>query len=170
MKKTNIELIKKMIEYLNNKEEQRKYIIGENSFTRNRKMPFEKMIVFMVNLIKKSLSIELLNFQKVMQKIVRSSKKEIEYMTKSAFSQARKKISGLFFKKWNEVLVKEYYTDNEERIKRWHGKRIAATDGTTLYLINKAEIVKEFGVQKNQAVEVPMALVTCIYDVMNGLF
>lgn len=170
MIKTNLEIVKKLKKYLYNIEERRKYIKGKNSFTRNRKMPFELMIVFMLNMIKKTLSVELLGFYKTLEKVTQKGKKVTELVTKSGFSQGRKKLCGEFFKSWNRVLVKEYYTDNDGRIKKWRGKRLAATDGTTLYLINKAEIKEEFGVQRNQTMEVPMAQVICSYDVMNDIF
>lgn len=57
--------------------------INTKDFTRERKLTFSKLIIFIVNLARKSLQIELYNFADLLGDL--SS-------TKQAFSKARKKI------------------------------------------------------------------------------
>ena len=67
-----------------------------------------------------------------MEKII---KKDNNNYTKSAYTQARAKISPSLFVMLNEEMIKEYYED-ENRIKLFKGLRILAIDGSTLQLPN----------------------------------
>ena len=133
-------------------------------FTRNRKLTFTKVVLFIINLSKKSLAIELTNFLSLFDSMGEGMK-----CSKSAFSQARKKLVPEFFCDWNDLLINEYYTDNDQRIKRWNGFRIFGVDGSTLHLIDKPDVIEYFGCQPNGSIEVPMARLMSCYDVLNNM-
>ena len=67
-----------------------KYKVSQNDFTRRRKQSFHNTILFMMNFLTKSLSIEIENFVSFIKN--RIGLGDIEYFTKSAFVQCRKKI------------------------------------------------------------------------------
>lgn len=132
------------------------------NFTRNRKLSFENLVLFLINLSKKSLSIELKEFFGLLST-------DYSPCSKSAFCQQRKKLRHYFFKVWNELLITSFYRYYQENVKRWNGFRLWGIDGSTLYLINKKEVREYFGVQSNKHAEIPMARAMYIYDVLNNL-
>lgn len=165
MLKTNLQIINQLKKFLENYFEQKElYTKSAKNFIRKRTITFPIIVVFIINMAKKSLSVELSEFFDIFEK----EDKELE-CTKSAFSQARYKLKHDFFIAWNEVLKKEFYTNNDERVKRWKGFILNAVDGSTSYLMGKDEIIDYFGTQSNQFVEVPMARVMNSYDVLNNI-
>jgi hypothetical protein len=166
MRKTNITITERIRTFIEVSSNNEKYINNREDFTRKRKLTFTRVVIFIANIVKKSLSIELVNFFDRLDKL---GENNTNSCSKSAFSQARKKLKSVFFEDCTKELVKEYYTDNDERVKRWKGFRLIGIDGTTLYLLDKGDIKEEFGVQSNQSVEIPMAMVMCGYDVLNNL-
>ena len=132
-------------------------------FTRNRKLPFSSLILFMLNLVKQTLQKELTNFIS----LISSSKENI---TKSAFSQSRKKLRAEAFIELNETLIESFYEDDD--FKKWKGFRLLAIDGTCLTLPQSNEIIKDFGFAKNNVNPesiIPMAKVSSFYDLLNGI-
>ena len=77
--------------------------------TRQRKMPFEKVLLFMMNLSRRNMQVEPTNF-------TRSFSDGIRDVTKSAFNQNRKKVRPTVFRKLLDVITQEFYSDNEERV------------------------------------------------------
>ncbi len=126
---------------------------NSSCFIRDRKMPFKGFIYFMMNLVKKSLQIELTNF---MQKF--TTHKNI---SKSAFSQQRMNLKPEAFIDLNKLLVEKYYEDNS--FKRWNGFRLVGIDGSTLELPKSEEILSVFGHDNG----VPMARISTLYDLLN---
>jgi len=135
------------------------YILGRNnpkSFTRERKMPFPAIIVFIINLAKKSLQLELNSFTDLCD-----NKFDI---TKQAFSKSRQNLSPEVFKMINEKLVTEVYSDNQ--IKMFKGLRVFGVDGSTVRLPSSNELYKEYGSDiKNNSV--PLSRISVMYDVLN---
>jgi hypothetical protein len=140
------------------------YTKDTKAFTRNRKLSFKKVVLFLINLPKRSLSVELAKFFSITEEI-----DSVQTASKSAFSQARKNLDHKFFIDWNQVLLNEFYTDNEDGIKRWNGFRLMGTDGSTVCVPNKPDVVEHFGVNKNQNKSVPMARLNIHYDLLNHL-
>lgn len=136
---------------------------SEKDFTRNRKLPFASLILFMLNLVKQTLQKELTNFIS----LISSSKENI---TKSAFSQSRRKLKAEAFIELNDTLVESFYEDGD--YKKWEGFRLLAIDGTCLTLPQSDEIIKDFGFAKNNVNPksiIPMATVSSFYDLLNGI-
>ncbi len=132
-----------------------------SDFTRNRKLTFEKVVAFILNMPKRSLSIELYDFFAVLG--------SADPATKAAFSQQRTKLLPHFFFVWNRFIVNAFYEHYGESVKRWKGFRLLAVDGSTAYLINTKDVVKEFGHQTGNRKDVPMATVVQIHDVLNDI-
>ena len=160
MNKTNIQIIRKLQQFLfNAANEKEKYCQREADFTRTRKLSFVGVVLFLLNLPKKSLSIELADYFK-----------ELDFgalaaATKSAFSKARYKMKALFFIDWNKLLLKEFYTDNEARVELWLGHTILGVDGSTVSLFNMEDVREFFGTMSGVVMG---RMMSCI-DVLNGL-
>ncbi len=71
---------------------------GEHDFSRERKLPLERIAGILINLPKRSLSIEI-------QEFFDSLEKGLGSCTKGAFSLQRSKLKPLFFKVWNKWLL-----------------------------------------------------------------
>jgi hypothetical protein len=89
-------------------------------------------------------------------------------VSKSAFSQARKKLNPSAFRALNAMLLAQW--EKQVNVPRWHGFRLLAGDATTLRLPNLPEIIDEFGVHGDRwGGETPLAQVFGLMDVASGL-
>jgi hypothetical protein len=92
----------------------------------------------------------------------------IRAVTKSAFSQARKKLKPSAFKALNSLLLDRWYQSVE--VPRWHGFRLLAADSTSLRVPGLPETIDEFGLHSGSKGEpVPMAMAFGLYEVFSGL-
>jgi len=134
-------------------------------FTRSRKLSFSRLVLFITKLCKKTLSVELEQFFK-------QDLNQPDACTISAFSQQRKKLKGKFFSIWNQVLCNSFYhyAAGTEHIRRWHGFRLLAADGSVVSLITSNTLYKHFGGQRNQHRHFCGAKAFFHYDVLNRLF
>ncbi|WP_103867425.1 IS4 family transposase [Aquimarina sp. I32.4] len=136
--------------------------MSPTDFSRERKLTLRRVVGIIINMPKRSLSIEL-------QQFFDSINFDKQAATKGAFSLQRGKLLPLFFEAWNRLLVDCFYHYYEDNIKRWRGFRLQAVDGSTAYLIDKPDIVREFGTQDNQYTKTPMAQVMQLQDVLNDI-
>jgi hypothetical protein len=134
----------------------------EKDFSRERKLPLERIVGIIINLPKRSLSIEI-------QEFFDSLGKGLESGTKGAFSLQRTKLQVLFFQVWNCWLVDCFYHYYGNKVKRWRGFLLQAVDGSATYLINKKEVIEYFGTQDNQYVSIPMGRVMQVQDILNDI-
>lgn len=117
----------------------------------------------MLNLLRKSLSLEIENFIDFL-KTGPATK-----FTKSAFVQARNKVRPEVFERLSLVLLNEFYSDNESAIKLWNGFRVLAVDGSRVTLPITEELMDIYGQSKNQSDTVLVqARCSVIYDVLNN--
>jgi hypothetical protein len=92
----------------------------------------------------------------------------IHGFSKSAFVQYRKKIKPEVFKSLSDSLIEEFYTDNDDSIKRWKGFRLLAVDGSRLILPDTMELESIYGKTRNQSeTGVVQARISVLYDVLN---
>lgn len=155
--------LKAFLEIVTKNPEVRKLIAQSDSdFSRIRKLPLESLVSLIINLPKRSLSIELQEFFENLGKPDLAA-------TKGAFSLQRTKLLPLFFQVWNDLLVKCFYEYYGENLKLWRGFRLQAVDGSTAYLINREDVREYFGTQDNQHTCIPMARVMQIQDVLNDI-
>ncbi|MGJ7033757.1 hypothetical protein GGU45_004275, partial [Niabella hirudinis] len=115
----------------------------EGDFSRQRKLTLDRVVGIIINMPKRSLSIEIQTF-------FDSLKKDLESATKGAFSLQRSKLKPLFFEVWNKWLVNNFYHYYGDKAKRWRGFRVQAVDGSPLYLLNRPDLIKHFGTHNNQ--------------------
>jgi len=143
-----------------------KFRLSENDFTRVRKQTFSNTLLFMMNFLRKSLSLEIENFVKHISSL--KDGKFVSVFSKSAFSQCRNKIKPEVFVHLNQTLIREFYTDNDDSVKLWEGFRLLAIDGSRLTLPNTEELKNYYGETKNQTnAGVVQARVSVMYDVLN---
>ena len=129
-------------------------------FIRERKLPFPRLILFMLNLVKQSLQKELSEFF-----INFSSDKNI---TNSAFCQSRMKLNHTAFIELNDTIIKEFYTDNDFEL--WKGFRLLSIDGSRIQLPLSLEIIESFGYAENNSVTmIPMAQASYCFDLLNEM-
>lgn len=166
MVEANLKIIEELKNFLNRFSEDhqlRKSVTSkESDFTRNRKLPFHRLVGMIINMPKRSLSIEL-------QEFFDHIEKGSTGCTKGAFCSQRSKLNALFFQMWNQRLVDSFYLQYKDKVARWHGFRVQAVDGSTVYLPNKAEIIKHFGTHNNQHASIPMARTMQLQDVLNNI-
>ena len=146
---------------VNNDELKSLFVTNHNDFSRDRKLTIEKLIGIIINMPKRSLSIELNDFFNIL--------KDNKPATKSAFSLQRIKLLPVFFQVWNYFLVDCFYKYNANNILRWKGFRLLAVDGSTANLVNKEDVINYFGTQNNQYSQAPMARIMQVYDVLNDM-
>lgn len=134
---------------------------SSKDFIRNRKLPFEKLVLFIARLCKKTLSIELESFFEQAGCSINCSV--------SAFTQQRIKLKPILFYFWNMLLWNSFYTYYGNAVKRWKGYRVVAADGSSISLINNEFLRRYFGGQSNQQTHFVLAKTFYHYDVLNEL-
>lgn len=148
-------------EVSNNQEVKSLFVSSSQAFSRERKLTIQRLIGIIINMPKRSLSIELRDFFNLLS--------DNHPATKGAFSQQRCKLLPVFFRVWNAFLVESFYSHYKDKVKRWKGFRLLAVDGSTVNLINKKDVVDFFGTNDNQYSKTPMARIIQAYDVLNDL-
>jgi len=128
-------------------------------FTKELKMSFKDIMLFILNMPKKTLQIELNNF-------FNSVLKRDDSITKQAYSDARQKIKPEAFIALNDSLNKVFYEEFDD-YKVWNGYRLSAIDGSVLEIPNTEQLRNEFGYVSNLHTKTAKAMSSCIYDVQN---
>jgi hypothetical protein len=138
-----------------------KHRLKPEYFTRKCKMNFKDVVLFGLNMAKKTLQVELNSFfETVLQK---------DYsITKQAYSESRQKIDPGVFIDLNDRINKVIYEEYSE-YELWNGYRISAIDGSVLALPNTELLRNEFGYVENQTVKLARAKASCVFDVINKI-
>lgn len=161
MRAVNLHIISELKSFLTRAcAEKAKYCQAPTDFTRTRKLPFNRVVLLIINMLKRSLSVELVDFFEHIDALAQSA-------TKSAFSIARKKLKPSFFEDWNEVLFQTYYQKANETMCKWKNFILKSTDGSTAYLFNDKDkkMEEHFGLHNGKV----MARLMVCYDVLNEL-
>lgn len=148
---------------------QRKYIFSVHfknlsrkkvtDFTRNRKMPFTDMIMFMLNQIKASTQTELDGLFDLTGAIEKQ-------MTQQSFSEARQKLRYEACRR--ALFDNSVETMYEGGFSTWHGFRVLAVDGTKLQLPSDPKLKAKFGTLGRGDTAVS-AQSSCLFDVLNDM-
>jgi hypothetical protein len=123
-----------------------------NDFTRNRKLPFWKLCMFLLGIVHECL---LVSFRRFGEKIGEPIK-----MSEQSLSEARNKIRWEAFKELSESVSEFAYTGSYDR---WNGYRVWGLDGTKFALPNYPKLAEVFGDEKGS----PSARGSILYDVLN---
>ena len=135
----------------------------EKDFTRKRCLSFVCVVLMLVNMMKRALQDELDEFFKLFHQ----EKVASRHVSKSAFSQARKKLKASAFVELNQEQVGYFYAHFAPT--RWQGYRLTAIDGTLLDVPNNSATRAEFGVwgSRHKGEGTPKARVSQLFDVLN---
>jgi hypothetical protein len=140
----------------------------EQDFTRNRKQPFSNTLLFMFNLLRRSLAIEIDGFVQYLNTCFSAG--HTKGFTTSAFVQNRKKIDSSVFSHLSSVLVENFYTADNESLVLFKGFRLLAVDGSHITLPFTEELREDYGVTKNQTeADIVQARSSVLYDVLNHI-
>jgi hypothetical protein len=129
-------------------------------FSRERKVGFSDIVMFILSFAKKTLQLELDSFFR----IVKDGNMSI---TKQAFSAARQKISPTVFRTLQNEMVELFYTASD--VRTYRGYRLLAIDGTTLEMKNSKELRDAFGFARNNAEPTARARASALYDIENDI-
>jgi hypothetical protein len=148
---------KRISETLSSPEFAERHRVNEKAFTRERKLPLPQLVKYLLNLRKGANQDELDRFFEVV-----CDQPLADSVSKSALTQARAKLRADAFAELNDVLVDGAM--NGLPMRRWHGFRLLAVDGSSFLLPKEPAIVEAFG----QTGEVtPQARFSRLYDVLN---
>ena len=144
---------------------QTKHKIGINSFTRDRKLGFDKIMTMMIKKSNKSLQNSINDTQLTLGEDVTISN--------SAYTQARAKLNYTAFEEFAQMAVEIFYKDGD--YETYKGFRILAIDGSIVTLPNTEDVKREFNPMKvkcqikDYAKDVSQARVSCLFDVLNSI-
>lgn len=126
-------------------------------FTRDRKMPFKQLVLFMINMVRSSIQTCLDNYFEMMGQ-------EDVHMTEQSFSEARQKINWEAFQDLFKTIVDHIYTGY---YKTWHGYRVSAIDGTKVQIPDDPKLRGYFGTT-GEGNTAATGQASALYDVLNN--
>ena len=129
-------------------------------FSRRRKIGFTDYMYLTIQNLKSSLQAGLNAFFDAQKD------RQIEY-SKQAFSKGRKRIKPEAFQELFQTVVDSFYEKAE--LTGWKGYQLFGIDGTRLNLPCTNELAELYGVQTSQGAPQVQALVSCMYDLLNGM-
>ena len=154
------QITRKASELIHSDDYRKRNITKQTAFTRNRKLTFPVMIVLLLNLLTRTMQIELDDF---FANVLNTG---IDSVTKQAFFKARKNILPDAF---NELFIMTRdMILNQNKIKRHKGYRIFAIDGSELRL-DKTKENKDVFLPRNHSPENKTnAEISLLYDVISN--
>jgi len=135
--------------------------LSTKDFTRQRSLPLPHLVALLLNLRKGAIQDEVDGFWEVL-----TGEPLAQGVSTSAFCQARQKFNPQALLGLNECLVKTFAAAFV--LRRWHGWRLLAVDGSTARLPNSADVIATFG-SPPKGSAVPLARFSRLYDVLNGV-
>lgn len=132
---------------------------SDKSFVRERKLPFEELVMFFLRGAARSLSVEINQFFQFYGK-------EKSSCSKQAISKARMKLKHEAFIKLNDAATEEYYQQAHTTYK---GYRLLAADGSMIELPYGEAIKAEFGKINHKETGVNCGWSVVVYDVLNEM-
>lgn len=149
--------LERCIELLNSKTYRERHKRNRNDFTRKRKMDFSDIVKCLLNFMRKSLSLELFRFHRLMGA-------DGMAISKQAFSKARRKIDPLAFVEMYHYATAELFLGSGQE-KRYHGYRVFAMDGSELEIAPTPENKEYYGTRSGTEACRARASVLCeIFD------
>jgi hypothetical protein len=121
------------------------------------------LVTFLLNQVQGAVQSELDRFFQVLH----GKTVALREVSAAALTKARRKLSHTAFIELNQCLMAS--TAEALPLRRWHGLRLLAVDGSKLRLPNLPVMREQFGVGTNGNKETPvaMALLSTLYDVLN---
>lgn len=150
----------KASELINSDDYRKRNIAKQTAFTRNRKLTFPVMIVLLLNLLTRTMQIELDDF------FANVLDADNDSVTKQAFFKSRKNILPDAFKEL--FLMTRDMVLNKNKIKRHKGYRILAIDGSELRLDKTKNNIDIFVPRGNASDNKTNAKISLLYDVISN--
>jgi hypothetical protein len=137
------------------------YSASLSAFTREQDLPFRTLVVLLLNMLKRSVSVEIRRF---FHHIKKAS------CTKAAFCMQRKKLKAEFFQSWNDVLIRSFHQEYGKNAARWKGFTLCAIDGSVFNLPDTPELRELYGCASSEkGTHGAVARSAILYDVLNKL-
>jgi hypothetical protein len=137
---------------------------SKTDFTRQRKLPFKLLIVFLINLVRGSYQDELDKFFKTLHRLDVARR----VVSKVALTKARMKLKFQAFVELNQHLIA--YFEQHFNPQTWNGFRLLAIDGSTTRLPQIEAIAEHFGQWRvRQGAPSAMARISQLFDVLNKI-
>lgn len=143
-------------ELIHSTEFKRRVRTKENYFTRKRKMPFEELMLYILNSYDCSIQCGLRRFFSILHKKLP--------MKQQSFSEARKKIKASAFIETFKLSVDVLSKSCQST---WHGFLVCAIDGTKIALSQDKVLLKHYGGTGANASS-PTAQGSIMYDILNN--
>jgi hypothetical protein len=133
-------------------------------FSRNRKLPAQTLIAFLLSFLRGSYQNELDRFFYTLNR----SDTIKRVVSKAAFTKARMKLKYQAFIELNHKL--NQFFERRFKLKTWYDFRLLALDGSTIRLPHTEDIQNHFGVWKvRQGRPSPMARLSQLFDPLNKI-
>jgi hypothetical protein len=161
-KKKNLRILTMLKEMIADKEFQSSYKQQAKDFMRQRVLTFPKVVIGLINLMNRSLAVELAKLLHVLDGLSAS------FCSKQAFSKQRQKLKPEAFVALNSALLEQFYADTTG-VKTFGDFLLLAIDGSTLQLPQSKDLIQEYGQAANQQSSMPMARCSLLYDILNKL-
>lgn len=158
------QFINKSVDFTSTELTKQNYRVNKTDFTRERKMKFDLLVLFMLKSLRRNITLELNTFfNEIGQKV--------KTITASAFIQNRRKIKPDLFRDLNKLIETEFYTDNDENVLLYKGMRVLSIDGSRVALPNTINLAKTYGYTNNQyqTNDKVHARVSILYDLLNEI-
>ena len=127
-------------------------------FTRNRKMPFTQLVLFMLNLVRSSI-------QTCLDRFFEMTGQDDVHMAQQSFSEARDKVRWEAFRELFRLVVNLIYS---MYYATWHGYRLSAIDGSKIQMPDDQKLREYFGtVGKGNIAATAQG--SALYDVINNV-
>ncbi|MCJ7771551.1 MAG: IS4 family transposase [Desulfobacterales bacterium] len=141
------------------------YRSNPTDFTRKRSFNFKSLSLFIISSIQSSIQRELDHFFASYNGKGLSE----QFVTQSAFSQARLKIKPGAFKELTDDCTQHFY--KHYKIKKWNGFRLIGIDGSEALLPKNEETIREYGEYTTNCMDktVVLARLSKAYDVLNDI-
>jgi len=157
-----------LIEFINNIINSPDFIArsrqSKTDFTRKRKLPFNILIVFLINIIRGSYQDELDKFFKSLYRLDVAKR----IVSKVSLTKARMKLKFQAFVELNQHMIG--YFEKHFNPQTWRGFRLLAIDGSTTRLPQIEAIGEHFGQWRvRQGLPSAMARISQLFDVLNKI-
>jgi len=137
---------------------------NRTDFTRERKLPIQTLIAFLLSIVRGSYQRELDRFFNILGRF--NTPKRV--ISKAAFTKARMKLKYQALIELNHKLNQFFETKCAP--KTWYGFRLLVVDGSTIRLPHIKDIANHFGVWRpRQGRTCPMARLSQMYDTLNHI-
>lgn len=139
---------------------------GQNTFTRNRKIPCKDLIYLSLNNKAKTTSIEIRDYEKNLK-----GNDNVTY-TEEAYLKQRRHLNPLVFKRLNNVFLCSFYNETPDEVSTVKGYILLGIDGSKYEIPNTPKNREYFGFQTNQSKDtVPArANTSSVYDLKNKFY